>query len=184
MACPAARYTVQMRTVTLEPEETSETGGPIDPQEALLALRPSILALARARLRRFHDAQDALQETCLRVLRALPTWRPTAPFEHWVFTIAANVIRDALRRRQARPDPTPAPLETLGPDEALAQGDDVDRICRAIHDLDPAEAAPLLLHLLHGIPQREIAEHLDIPVEHLRVRFFRAIRKIRRALKE
>jgi DNA-directed RNA polymerase specialized sigma24 family protein len=34
------------------------------------------------------------------------------------------------------------------------------------------------------VPPREIAAHLDIPVEHLRVRFFRAIRKIRRALEK
>lgn len=178
-----------MRTVTLEPEETlnpAPPGRPATP-EALLRIRPSILALARARLHSFHDAQDATQETCLRVLRSLPSYRPTAPFEHWVFTIAANVIRDFLRRRQARsenPVPPPPAAETLAPDQALADGDDLDRVRRAIDALDPAESAPLLLHLLHGVPQREIAAHLDIPVEHLRVRLYRSIRKIRRALKE
>lgn len=178
-----------MRTVTLDPEakfNPSPQGRSASPDD-LLRLRPSILALASARLHSFHDAQDAAQETSLRVLRSLPSWRPTAPFEHWVFTIAANVIRDALRRRRTRsgnpPAPPPAP-DTLAPDQALADGDDLDRVRRAIDALDPAEGVPLLLHLLHGLPQREIAAHLDIPVEHLRVRLYRAIRKVRRMLKE
>jgi len=185
MGCGPARYTVQMRTGALERDERAARAGE-NPSDILLRMRPSILALARARLRSFHDAQDALQETCLRALRGRDAWRPEAPFEHWVFTIAANVIRDMLRRKNVRTEPLPAvpAAEPLAPDEALAQGDDLARVRRAIDALDPSEGAPLLLHLMHGIPQRDIAAHLDIPVEHLRVRLFRAIRKIRRALKE
>ncbi len=173
-----------MRLVAVEPEEAAARPGA--PGEALLRLRPSILALARARLASFHDAQDAVQETCLRVLRSQGSWRPDAPFEHWVFTIAANVIRDMARRRQVRREaPLPPPEEAaLPPGQALEAADDLERVRRAIEKLEPAESAPLLLYLVHGVPQREIAEHLDIPVEHLRVRVYRAIRKIRRALKE
>lgn len=184
MACGAARCTVQMRLVAVEPDEAVER--PEAPREELLRLRPSILALARARLHHFHDAQDAVQETCLRVLRSVDSWRPDAPFERWVFTIAANVIRDMARRRQVRREaPLPPPEETLLPGgDALERGDDLERVRRAIEKLDPSESAPLVLYLLHGVPQAEIAQHLDIPVEHLRVRLFRAVRKIRRALKE
>jgi len=187
MACPAARFTVQMRLVAVDSDETLDGARhslPESPGDLLEQLRPSLLALARARLRSFHDAQDAVQETCLRVLRSLHAWRPTAPFEHWVFTVAANVIRDALRRRNVREAVLPpAPeVDALRPDQAVEQGDDLARVRRALLTLDPEESAPLLLHLIHGIPPRDIAAHLDIPVEHLRVRFFRAIRKVRRAL--
>jgi len=171
-----------MRVMALEREAAARGGE--KPEDSLLRLRPSIVALARARLGNLHDAQDAFQETCLRVLRGLDAWRPDAPFEHWVFTIAANVVRDMARRRQTRQEARlPAPeAEALSPDEALSAGDDLERVRRAIDALDPSESAPLLLYLLHGVPQREIAAHLDVPVEHLRVRLFRAIRKIRRAL--
>jgi RNA polymerase sigma-70 factor (ECF subfamily) len=173
-----------MRWVAVEPDEAVER--PEAPREELLRLRPSLLALARARLHHFHDAQDAVQETCLRVLRSAAAWRPDAPFAHWVFTIAANVIRDMARHRQVRREaPLPPPEEALLPaSEALERGDDLEQVKRAIETLDPSESAPLLLHLLHGVPQAEIARHLDLPVEHLRVRLFRAIRKVRRALKE
>ncbi len=171
-----------MRFVAVEPEEALDQRS----REALLLeLRPSILALARARLGGFHDAQDAVQETCLRVLRGLGSWRPEAPFERWVFTIAANVIRDMARRRRVRQEaPLPAAPEAVAADQALRDEDDLERVRRAIDALDPRESAPLLLHVLHGVPQREIAAHLDIPVEHLRVRLYRAIRKIRRTLNE
>ncbi len=184
MACGVGRCTVQMRLVAVEPDEAVRR--PEVPREALLRLRPSILALARARLRHFHDAQDAVQETCLRVLRSVDEWRPEAPFERWVFTVAANVIRDMARRRQVRRETLlPPPEETLLPaGEALERGDDLERVRRAIETLDPTESAPLVLYLIHGVPQKEIAQHLDLSVEHLRVRLFRAIRKIRRALKE
>ncbi len=178
-----------MRLVAVDSEETLDGAGhalPEDPGNLLEKLRPSLLALARARLRSFHDAQDAVQETCLRVLRSLDSYRPQAPFEHWVFTIAANVIRDAVRRRVVRQENLPpAPeVDALRPDQAVEQTDDLRRVRLALDRLDPEESAPLILHLLHGIPPREIAQHLDIPVEHLRVRFFRAIRKIRRALEK
>src|SRR5204862_3982714 len=127
-----------------------------------------------------------VQETCLRVRRNLESYRPHAPFEHWVFTIAANVIRDMVRRRAIRQEvQLPAPeVDVLRPEQAVEQDDDLARIRRAIESLDPEESAPLILHLIHGVPPRDIAAHLDIPVEHLRVRFFRAIRKIRRALEK
>jgi RNA polymerase sigma-70 factor (ECF subfamily) len=176
-----------MRLVAVESDETLDGARhalPEAPGELLERLRPSLLAFARARLRSFHDAQDAVQETCLRVLRGIDSWKPSAPFEHWVFTIAANVVRDALRRRNVREAVLPpAPdVDALRPDRAVEQGDDLERIRRALETLDPQESAPLILHLIHGIPPRDIAAHLDIPVEHLRVRFFRAIRKVRRAL--
>jgi RNA polymerase sigma-70 factor (ECF subfamily) len=173
-----------MRLVAVEPDEAVER--PEAPREQLLRLRPSILSLARARLQNFHDAQDAVQETCLRVLRNVDAWRPEAPFERWVFTIAANVIRDMARRRQVRREaPLPPAEEALLPaSDALERSDDLERVRRALETLDPAESAPLVLYLLHGVPQAEIAQHLDLPTEHLRVRLFRAIRKVRRALKE
>lgn len=178
-----------MLPVTLEFDKTAGVrgGGDGPPCERdLVRLRPSILALARARLRNLHDAQDAVQETCLRILRNLHSYRPQGSFDQWVFTIAANVVRDMLRRRRtSREFPaTPGDAPTLPPQDALGHDDDLDRVRRAMAALDPGESAPLILHLIHGIPQREIAAHLDIPVEHLRVRLYRAIRKIRRALKE
>lgn len=152
----------------------------------LQGMVPALLALARARLRNPGDAEDAVQETLLRALKNLPSYRPEAPFQNWVFTIAVNVIRNFGRDRRVAEEHRPLPAEDvrLDPADALGSAEDLDRLRRAIAKLDPAESGPLMLHYVHGVPQREVAAYLEIPVEHLRVRLFRTIQRIRRALKE
>lgn len=152
----------------------------------LQGMVPALLALARARLRSAADADDAVQETLLRALSNLSSYRPEAPFRNWVFTIAVNVIRNFGRDRRFAEEHRPLPAEEvrLDPAEAFDAMEDLDRLRRTIAKLDAGEAGPLLLHHIHGVPQREVAAYLEIPVEHLRVRLFRTIQKIRRALKE
>src|SRR6266536_3146105 len=59
--------------------------------EQLLALhkRP-LYALCRGMLGHADDAEDAVQETFLRALRALPQFRGDAAFRTWLFRIAVN----------------------------------------------------------------------------------------------
>ena len=124
------------------------------------------------------DAEDVVQETFLKALANLPSYRPLAPFEHWVFTIAANVIR-AQGRRVRRPLPAPDVEPPPLPGDALEREEDLVRIARAVEALDPLYRAPFLLRLRHGFEPGKIADLLGLPVEHVRVRLHRAIRKIR-----
>lgn len=55
------------------------------------------------------DAEDAVQETMLNLLRGLPKLREPAAFHTWLMTIATNQIRKHLRRRA----PSPQPPETF-----------------------------------------------------------------------
>lgn len=150
----------------------------------LRRLYPALLALARARSANEADAQDAAQETAMRALRTQDGYRPEAPVERWIFTIEANVLRDMARRARTRRERAPEAAEppVLDPAGAIEKAEDVGRIAQAIRRLDASESAPLLLHLVHGLPQAEVAGLLEISVEHLRVRLYRTIRKIRRAL--
>ncbi len=152
---------------------------------ALRRVAPALYALARARLGNEHDAQDAVQEASLRALRAQETYRPGAPLEHWIFRIAANVVKDMARRNRVRREAAshgPNADLFLEPAKAMEREEDIGRIHRCLGDLDAEERAPLLLHLVHGVPQAEVAELMDLSVEHLRVRLYRTIRKVRRAL--
>src|SRR2546423_1682602 len=50
----------------------------------------------------FHAAEDALQDVFMRLYRD-QTYRPTSNFNGWIYVVAGNVARDALRLRRNRP---------------------------------------------------------------------------------
>jgi RNA polymerase sigma-70 factor (ECF subfamily) len=135
--------------------------------------------MALAWLRNGADAEDAVQETFLRVLQNLHRYRPEAPFEHWVFTIGANVMRAQGRRRRPELPPGLSPPAPPSPQEALERREDLGKVIRAIAALDPDYRAPLVLRLRHGFEQDQIARLLGLSVEHVRVRLHRAVRQIR-----
>jgi len=157
-----------------------------DAEQVLEGLLPSLSALAQARLSHRTDAEDAVQETVARVLEHLPEYRPEAPFKNWVFTIAANVIRNMRRRKHRQEQPLPQEPEgaPLDPGEPLERAEDLGRLSEAMARLDAAELAPVLLHYAQGVPQKDVAAHLDIPVEHLRVRLYRTILKLRQLVRK
>ena len=59
--------------------------------------------MALRMLRREEDAEDVAQETFIRVFRALDRYDPARPFAAWLFTIAARLCIDAIRRRKLSP---------------------------------------------------------------------------------
>jgi RNA polymerase sigma-70 factor (ECF subfamily) len=157
-----------------------------DARQELQGLLPSLAILAQARLGHRGDAEDAVQETLAKVLEYLPRYKPEAPFKNWVFTIAANVIRNMRRRKHLRELPLPVEPEgaPVDPGEPLERAEDLGRLSEAMALLDATELAPVLLHYAQGVPQKEVAAHLDIPVEHLRVRLYRTILKLRRLVRK
>ena len=76
-------------------------------QAAMLALverfRGQVFGLCYRMLGQRQDAEDAAQETFVRVLKNLHRWDPTRDFEPWLFAIAGNRCRTALATRKRRP---------------------------------------------------------------------------------
>ena len=70
--------------------------------EVLRTQRRRILTLCRKWLHHPRDAEDACQETFLRVTRAWSTFRSDCKVESWVFLIALNVCRNFNRRARRR----------------------------------------------------------------------------------
>src|SRR5512145_3497605 len=104
--------------------------------------------MALRMLRREEDAEDVAQEAFIRVFRALDRYDPNRPFAAWLFTIAARLCIDHLRRRKQSPlslfqrdaetqeertievaDPGP------GPDEITSRGEEERRAQSLIDSL-------------------------------------------------
>ena len=79
---------------------------------------------------RHHDAEDLLGELMLRLVAKLGNYDDRGRFEPWLFRIAANMVRDRIRRMRSSPPPTSLSAEgepgAVRGDQLLAQTDDVE----------------------------------------------------------
>lgn len=71
--------------------------------ELIQRFRGRVYGLCYRMLGQREDAEDATQETFLRVARNLHRWDPTRAFEPWLLTIAGNRCRTRLAKRKRRP---------------------------------------------------------------------------------
>jgi len=136
-------------------------------------------------LRSREDAEDAVQNTFLRVTTAMR--KGVVPeFEGpWLYKIAHNVClsRRLGSTRRARVE-TPADIDALG-DRAAAYAPDADELFGlddALADMPPNLRRPLLLREWQGMSYGEIAEALGVSHSAVETLIFRARRHLAQAL--
>jgi RNA polymerase sigma-70 factor (ECF subfamily) len=98
-----------------EPELAASAiaGDAIACAELLAMHRPSLTALAQRLLRNREDASDAVQETLLKALKALPEFDPERPLGPWLCRICTNCCVDFARNRNRKPGTLEGHEETL-----------------------------------------------------------------------
>ncbi|NNG16409.1 MAG: sigma-70 family RNA polymerase sigma factor [Gemmatimonadales bacterium] len=144
-------------------------------------------------------AEDLSQETFVKALKAVRSYRPEYKFSSWIFKIANNAAIDHLRKRElatlsiegsphARtPDAMeatalqiggrlPGPLDQL---EARELGGAIEE---AISHLRPEYRSCILLRHVEGRPYEEIAEILGLPLGTVKTYIHRARHELRKAL--
>jgi RNA polymerase sigma-70 factor, ECF subfamily len=151
-------------------------------EHAVLELSPSIYRVALSILRDQALAEDALQETLIRVWSNLDRFRGDAPFRVWVLRIAHNVaISMGRKRRDQAVDPhdlgeikaTEAVPERTAEGRAM-----VGALWEALEHLDPLSRAIVVLREVELFAYEDIAEALDIPLATVKTRLFRARRSL------
>ncbi len=144
-------------------------------------------------------AEDLSQESFVKALNAIESYRPEYKFSSWLFKIANNTAIDHLRRREldtlslegsphaVTPDAVEAtalqigdrgetPLDVV---EAKELGGEIER---AIAQLRPEYRACILLRHVDGRAYEEIAEMLDLPLGTVKTYIHRARNELRRLL--
>ena len=138
--------------------------------------RPALAAAVQL----LHDpslAEDAVQESFLRVVRGRRGYRASKPFSAWFYAILRNVCTDMLRRRARQAKLTarlthrrrPAPHE-------LWAGLDVPELLAILPE---ADRVALTLRVTHDLTFRDIAAVLGISEEAVKKRAQRALRRLR-----
>jgi len=126
-----------------------------------------VLALAWRILGDRHLAEDAAQETYLRVFRSLDNYRLGEPFEPWLIRIAVHVCYDLARKRGQQPVGL-ASLDDLagasapGADEAVLLDQRRALLRQALAALPPGERIALVLRDLEGLTSEEAGRILGL----------------------
>ena len=129
-------------------------------------------------------ADDLLQETYYRFLRAGASHESEAHRRNSLFQIATNLARDGHRRRRAAPihiqhsDEVP---DRRAGDVAL-QAEQRTDLARAMAQLKPREREMLWLAYAHGSSHEEIADSLGLRKSSIKILLFRARRRLAAAL--
>ena len=129
------------------------------------------------------DADDAVQNALISIVRALPSFDGRSAFRTWVYRIATNAALDEVRRirRRAIPTDDQRTIDSAERDGTGAVDDRID-IAAAMNGLSEEHRVALVLRHVADLEYEEIAVILDVPVGTVRSRLSRAREQLGRAI--
>lgn len=144
---------------------------------------PSILALLRRLCRNATDAEDALQETAVRVWRSLDSRPRLRNPRGWLLTIAYRVYVDQAKRWRIvtcgqHPEDLPDP-HLLPPEAEAERREEAERVRGAVASLPEAQREVVLLHYTARLSLRETAQAMGLSVGTVKSRLHAALGQLR-----
>jgi RNA polymerase sigma-70 factor (ECF subfamily) len=152
-------------------------------QSAMLALverfQGQVFGLCYRMLGQRQDAEDAAQETFVRVLKNLHRWDQGRDFVPWLLAIAGNRCRTALAVRRRRPiaEPSVELLADDAPDERPAQHL-AEEVHLALAELRPEYRQAFVLFHEQELSYAEIAAAMQAPLGTIKTWVHRARREM------
>jgi len=145
------------------------------------AYQNSIYNLAYRMLGDAAEAEDAAQETFLRIYTRLSTYNPEKKFSSWVLSIASHYCIDRLRRRKHTPVSLDdivswrwLPSKDVAPEEQALREEQKDEIRDLLDELPPHYRAVTILRYWHEMSYDEIAGTLGATQSTIKSRLHRA----------
>jgi RNA polymerase sigma-70 factor (ECF subfamily) len=132
------------------------------------------------------SAEDATQETFVRVLERCGTMKRSMAFRPWLYAIARNVCLGMLRRERVR---AAVPLEDLvatadPPDQVVTEREQFQAALREVNRLPQHYREVIIMCFLLNLTCAEAAAALGVKPGTVRVRLHRALRRVRESLTE
>ena len=138
-------------------------------------------------------AEDVFQEAFLQLHLSAGTFDPSRRLKPWLFTIAANKARDAMRSRQRRqaapldaavkpdsPEQTTyaslMPADVPAPNEALTNLETRRAVQNIVEEMPENLRLVLLLSYFHEVPYKDIADMLSLPLGTVKSRLHAAVK--------
>ena len=173
--------------------------GDIESFAAIVNAHQRLIAADLSRRLPPQDVQEVAQDTFVRAFRALPSYRGEAPLRIWLLRIARHAAMDFWRKRYRRRDQSFSDLdesallhvETSQQDHlAQLQADrDAQETARewlgaALRRLSPDDRAVITLVELEERSMAEAARQLGCGLSAVKVRAFRARRRLKALLED
>jgi RNA polymerase sigma-70 factor (ECF subfamily) len=160
--------------------------GDMHAYERLYALQGAKMKnLARNLLGNALDAEDAVQETFLKVQRSIGGFRGQSSFVTWTFRILVNTCHDARRSRVRKKEVTTDDTEENPmPEQRAAAAHPTLRLAleRALATLTQHQRDVFLLYEVEGFSHAEIGATLDISEAASKNTLFQAKKNLRQML--
>jgi RNA polymerase sigma-70 factor, ECF subfamily len=132
------------------------------------------------------EARDLVQETFVKALKGLGSFREGTNFRAWMFRILRNTFltsRTGLERRNTQQEDEAGFEEKVvsqeTPETALIHRADAELVQKAIAQLTPAFQEVLLLADVEEMKYQEVADTLSIPIGTVMSRLARARKQVR-----
>lgn len=132
------------------------------------------------------DAEDAAEESVIKLYYSMKKFRGQSSFSTWVYAVTRNTCLDMLRKNEKKR--TDIDLEEVeyfitshdgDPEEASERGHKVAFLKKTINSLPEENRKTLILREMDGYSYEEIAELLNVSVGTVKSRISRAKERIR-----
>lgn len=156
-------------------------------------LYPTVIKIVRKNLPRRILEEDLAQEIFAKMFEKLDHYRGEVPLEHWVSRIAVNHCLNAIRSQRVRPEwrmadfseeqaaaieaVTAGPTSDLTPVQSMGGRELVDLL---LNSLEPEDRMLIQMLEVEELPVEEVRAVTGWSIPYIRVRAFRARRKLNR----
>jgi RNA polymerase sigma-70 factor (ECF subfamily) len=156
--------------------------------EAILPHLDAAYNLARWLMRNDADAEDAVQDACLRAIRFIGGLRG-GDGRVWLLAIVRNTCYSRLKRAKTRgvesefDDEIHSPeAEAANPEALLERSRDGEAIRRALEDLPEEFREVIVMRELEGMAYKAIAEVTEVPIGTVMSRLARGRKRLQQLL--
>ncbi len=137
-----------------------------------------------------HLAEDLIQDVFMKLYRSASTFDPSKKFRPWLYSIAANRARDALRSAgrsekqiviQSSGQEEHVSLEHLipgspsSPDTEMIARETTEKVQKALQEMPEGLREILILAYYDQMPYKDIADSLEIPLGTVKSRLHKAV---------
>ena len=165
-------------------------------EELTAPLLGALYRFATQKLRDAHQAEDLVQEVCLKAYRAFDHFERGTNYRAWLFRILSNALLDLQRKASKKPlevdfdagrsvfhlNIEAGHNRLLNPEQQLMAASLAHEVRTAIADLPPEWQAVVLLSFVEEFSYKEIADIVGCPIGTVMSRLYRARQVLRQRL--